>query len=129
MADKSLGMRRLTSLLSFASVAAGAASPTRVRSTSPLQQYHENGRKALETEEIKVVEVLRVLPPDTAAAKYWLNNRHPDLWTEKPVVAVVQDQYVPPEDRPRTLAEIDAERKSDWSHFDLAAAKTENAKV
>ena len=92
-------------------------------------EYHENGKKALETEEIRVVDVRRVLPPDTAAAKYWLNNRHPDLWTEKPVVAVVQDQYVPPEDQPRTLAEIDAERKSDWSHFDLTAGKTENAKV
>ena len=92
-------------------------------------EYDENGKKALETEEIKVVEVLQVLPPDTAAAKYWLNNRHPDLWTEKPVVAVVQDQYVPPEDRPRTLAEIDAERKSDWTHFDLTAGKTENAKT
>jgi hypothetical protein len=33
-----------------------------------------------------------------------------------------------PEDRPRTEAEIDAERKSDWSHFDLTAAETENTK-
>jgi hypothetical protein len=92
-------------------------------------EYHENGKKALETEEIKVVEVRRVLPPDTAAAKYWLKNRHPDLWGEKPVIAVVDDSYVPPEDRPRTLAEIDAERKSEWAHFDLTAGKTKNAKA
>jgi hypothetical protein len=92
-------------------------------------EYHENGKKALETEEIKVVEVLRVLPPDTAAGKFWLTNRHPDLWTEKPVTAAVQERYVPPEDRPRTLAEIDAERKSDWTHFDLTAGKTDNAKA
>jgi hypothetical protein len=92
-------------------------------------EYHENGMKALETEEIKVVEVGRVLPPDTAAAKYWLKNRHPDLWREKPVIAVVEDSYVPPEDRPRTLAEIDAERKSEWAHFDLTAGKTKNAKA
>ena len=48
-------------------------------------EYHENGKKALETEEIKVVEVLRVLPPDTAAAKYWLKNRQPEHWLEKPL--------------------------------------------
>jgi len=92
-------------------------------------EYHENGKKALETEEIKVVEVIRRLPPDTKAMKYWLKNRHPDLWKEKPAVAVVQAQYVPPEDRPRTLAEIEEERKSEWAHFDLTAGKTKNAKA
>ena len=41
-------------------------------------EYHKNGKEALETEEIKVVEVLKVLPPDLTAGKFWLKNRHPE---------------------------------------------------
>lgn len=34
-------------------------------------------------EDVKVVEVLRHQPPDTAAAIFWLKNRRPDEWREK----------------------------------------------
>jgi hypothetical protein len=33
--------------------------------------------------EIKTFDVVKVYPPDTAAARYWLNNRQPDRWKEQ----------------------------------------------
>lgn len=44
---------------------------------------YSDGKRLRETEEIKVVEVKRAAPPDTAAAIFWLKNRRPDLWRDK----------------------------------------------
>jgi hypothetical protein len=35
-----------------------------------------------------VVEIERELPPDTEAAKYWLNNRRPEQWKSSPDTVV-----------------------------------------
>lgn len=34
------------------------------------------------------VEVDKYFPPDTLAAKYWLNNRQPELWKEKATIDI-----------------------------------------
>jgi len=34
------------------------------------------------TEDVKVIEVERMVPPDTVACIFWLKNRRPDLWRD-----------------------------------------------
>lgn len=43
----------------------------------------KTGRKVREEEDIRVATVQKAAPPDTNAAKHWLNNRRPDRWKEK----------------------------------------------
>jgi hypothetical protein len=40
--------------------------------------YGDSGRKLREIEGVKVVQVVRRLPPDTKAMKYWLKHRQPE---------------------------------------------------
>jgi hypothetical protein len=44
---------------------------------------YENGKRVLETEEIKTVPVRKAAPPDTTAAVRWLTNRDPARWRDK----------------------------------------------
>lgn len=44
---------------------------------------YDNGKKVLETEEIKIVEVEKQAPPDTPAGIFWLKNRRSDHWRDK----------------------------------------------
>jgi hypothetical protein len=44
---------------------------------------YKDGRRLKETEEIVVVQVHRVVPPDTAAGVHWLTNRQPTRWRNK----------------------------------------------
>lgn len=34
-------------------------------------------------EDVKIIEVERVIPPDTTACIFWLKNRHKDKWRDK----------------------------------------------
>jgi hypothetical protein len=43
-----------------------------------------NGKKVKETEEIEYVDEEVYYPPDTLAQMYWLNNRKPQTWRQKP---------------------------------------------
>jgi hypothetical protein len=45
--------------------------------------YRDNGMKLREIERVKVVQVIKRLPPDTKAQKYWLKNRRPEHWRER----------------------------------------------
>lgn len=45
--------------------------------------YGENGKKSSEVERVQIVTVRRVVPPDTMACMYWLNNRDRDRWRHK----------------------------------------------
>jgi hypothetical protein len=42
--------------------------------------YGENGKKVRVTEWVEIVKRRRRLPPDTAAAMFWLTNRQNDKW-------------------------------------------------
>lgn len=44
--------------------------------------YDDEGRRC-STEEIEVVEVERVIPPDVNAQMYWLRNRKPEKWNRE----------------------------------------------
>lgn len=37
-------------------------------------------------------QTTRHYPPDTEAARFWLRNRHPDKWRDKPVATDVDDR-------------------------------------
>lgn len=43
----------------------------------------EKGRRIGEIEKVEIVTISREIPPDTVAAKFWLNNRKSDSWKEK----------------------------------------------
>lgn len=47
-------------------------------------QYGENGRKISETEELVEKEDEVHVPADTTAQIFWLKNRNPTNWREKP---------------------------------------------
>lgn len=44
---------------------------------------YEDGKRATEVEEIKLVEVERYLPPEVQAASFWLKNRRSSKWKDK----------------------------------------------
>jgi hypothetical protein len=41
------------------------------------------GKKSSETERVEIVTVRKVVPPDTMACMYWLNNRQKDNWRQR----------------------------------------------
>lgn len=45
--------------------------------------YYENGKKVSETEDVKTVELVQEVPPDTTACIFWLKNRRPAEWRDK----------------------------------------------
>lgn len=45
--------------------------------------YYENGKKVSETEDVKTVELIQEVPPDTTACIFWLKNRRPAEWRDK----------------------------------------------
>jgi len=44
---------------------------------------YDAGRKVKETERVEVVKVRKQMPPDTAAAIFWLKNRRKEAWRDK----------------------------------------------
>lgn len=44
---------------------------------------YENGKKVSEDEDVKIVEVIQEVPPDTTACIFWLKNRCPAQWRDK----------------------------------------------
>jgi hypothetical protein len=44
---------------------------------------YDKGKRLKEVEEVVVVEVKRVVPPDPTSAIFWLKNRQPEHWREK----------------------------------------------
>lgn len=44
---------------------------------------YENGKKVIEYEEVEVVKLNRVVPPDTTAGIFWLKNRRKVEWRER----------------------------------------------
>ena len=41
---------------------------------------------------VEVVKTIKHVPPDTTAQIFWLKNRRPDKWRDKPVDSVGQDK-------------------------------------
>lgn len=60
----------------------------KARGYSRREEYLENtteNRNGSTVEREKRRVVIRDVPPDTAAAIFWLRNRRPDKWREKPL--------------------------------------------
>lgn len=45
--------------------------------------YADNGKKLLEEEDVKVVEVTKRTPPNQKSIEFWLMNRRPQHWSRK----------------------------------------------
>ena len=50
-------------------------------------EYDDKGKKTLEKEEVVIVPVETIEPPDTTACSFWLKNRQPADWRDKTDVA------------------------------------------
>ena len=48
------------------------------------KEIDANGKK-------RVIEIVREVPPDTAALIFWLRNRRPDKWRNNPVTPEADD--------------------------------------
>ena len=46
-------------------------------------EYSKDGKKLMDYEDIKVVDVMQEEPPDTTAIIFWLKNRAPQQWRDK----------------------------------------------
>jgi hypothetical protein len=57
-----------------------------------VQYDSQTGNKIAEFEKVEIVEVKKKLPPDVAAARFWLACRQPQLWTEKQQLAVTAEE-------------------------------------
>ena len=44
---------------------------------------YDDGKRSAETEEIKLVEVERYMPPEVPAAIFWLKNRRKEQWRDR----------------------------------------------
>lgn len=44
--------------------------------------YGDNDNKLRETEEVRMVEVTKSIPPDRGAPIFWLKNRQPETWPD-----------------------------------------------
>lgn len=51
-------------------------------------QFNSEGKKISEEEKIEVVDLEQESPPDTSAAIFWLKNRAPKVWRDKPIDAL-----------------------------------------
>ena len=78
--------------------------------------YGENGKKLREIERIEVVPVLKRIPPDTAAQKFWLHNRQGRHWQEKPVISGDEEKR-PLFELPRNEEEAQRIRDEKFSHW------------
>lgn len=52
--------------------------------TSKKEVIYKDGKRVREVSEPVVVEIHRYKPPETLAQIYWLKNRRPDIWRDKP---------------------------------------------
>ena len=77
-------------------------------------EYGENGKKLRESEDVKVVEVVKRLPPDTAATIFWLRNRQPQLWGRDGSAAPLQNEDNP--EATRLLSEHYAKMAAKYEH-------------
>ena len=59
-----------------------------------ITQYNDNGKKIKEEEYIKIVEEEIFVPPNVTAQIYWLNNRKPDKWRNKPKDELTTDRKI-----------------------------------
>ena len=57
-------------------------------------EYNENGFKSKEYEEVVEVYDEVHIPADTTAQIFWLKNRNPNQWREKPIEATDKDDGV-----------------------------------
>lgn len=53
--------------------------------------YQEEKIEKSEKDGVKVVQTLKHIPPDVTAQIFWLKNRRPDRWREKPEPAQAGD--------------------------------------
>jgi hypothetical protein len=59
-----------------------------------ITQYNDSGKKIKEEEYIKMVEEEIFVPPNVTAQIYWLNNRKPDKWRNKPKDELTTDRKI-----------------------------------
>ena len=71
-------------------------------------QHEETDVKVLNGE-VVLTPVVKNYPPDTNAAMFWLRNRRPDLWRDKPPEATDNDESKPV----KVVVEVKDARKPD----------------
>jgi hypothetical protein len=57
----------------------GEAHPIKLKEV----KYAADGKKISETERVEIVNIKRVVPPETAAIMVWLTNRQRDKWKHR----------------------------------------------
>lgn len=56
--------------------------------------YQEEKIEKSDKDGVKIVQTLKHIPPDTTAQIFWLKNRRPDKWRDKPAIAAAADREV-----------------------------------
>ena len=76
-------------------------------------EYNESGKKILEQEELVHGIDQMHIPADTTAQIFWLKNRRPDKWRDKPPEANGPADTDKEDDLSRSLRELGKELESD----------------
>lgn len=63
-----------------------------VRKPIKLKKVMVDGKKRLEEERIEYAEEQVVVPSNVTAQIFWLKNRKPDKWKDKPVESAAETQ-------------------------------------
>lgn len=60
-----------------------------------------------------IIEIEKEVPPDVTAQIFWLKNRRPDKWRDKPVEAITPSVSQEDDDLSKSLKELAKELESD----------------
>lgn len=75
-------------------------------------EYQEQRLEKSDKDGVKVVQTIKHIPADTTAQIFWLKNRRPDRWRDKPEDSGPKDETVE-DDLSRSLRELGETLKSD----------------
>ena len=78
-----------------------------VKKPIKLKKVMVDGKKRLEEEQIEYAEEQVVVPANVTAQIFYLKNRKPDKWKDKPLVqATASDEETPVDDLSKALFEL-----------------------
>lgn len=75
--------------------------------------FHETRVEKSDKDGTKIIQTLKHIPADTTAQIFWLKNRRPDKWRDKPPEANGPADTAKEDDLSRSLRELGQELESD----------------
>lgn len=75
--------------------------------------YQEQRIEKSDKDGTKIIQTIRHIPADTTAQIFWLKNRRPDKWRDKPEVSALPNDAIKEDGLSQSLREMAEELESD----------------